>query len=156
MTLSNIKSSERSRALHAYKAAKRVEDGKYLTLEGLPETAVKKFKFSKKEFQSYAKKLPMMIKTNGLAAALAFFNTKKDSNPHREIYLNIKIWLKDELKLVPEETPDLFPFILERKSDEYRALTVEVLSYLNWLRRFADGVITEEENNAEKEDKNHS
>lgn len=94
----------------------------------------------KKEYPQNAKKLPMYIKTNGLGAAMAFMKTKD-----KDLYADVTKWLKDtNCTIKPllwnnESGADLVERLVNINSSEYRAVTVEVLAFLNWLRRFADG-----------------
>ena len=111
---------EQGRAKCAYKCASKRKD--------------------KKEYPQNAKKLPMYIKTNGLGAAMAFMKTKD-----KDIYDDVSDWLNDSdctvRSLVWGNTSgaDLLECLVNINSSEYRAVTVEVLAFLNWLRRFADG-----------------
>jgi len=102
-----------------------------------------------KEYKAYVKKLPMMIKTNGLGATLAFVKSKisndntKAGYAYKQLYEDITSWLKfDEKNLIAlSEEADLVQEIVKSESPVYRALTVEILAFLNWLRRFAEGLI---------------
>jgi CRISPR-associated protein Cmr5 len=103
-----------------------------------------------KEYKAYAKKLPMMIKTNGLGAALAFCRSKisddtsKSGYAYKKLYEHITEWMKQDDKQLLElsATEDLVEKVVSLEdSSEYRAVTVEVLAFLTWLRRFAEGLI---------------
>jgi len=102
-----------------------------------------------KEYKSYVKKMPMLIKTNGLGAAIAFAFAKdgKGGNPDKTkpwglLYTQIEEWLKsDDKKLITFDTTQLAKKLTETDSATYRAVTVEVLAFLNWLKRFADALI---------------
>ena len=106
----------------------------------------------KKEYKAYAKKIPMMIKTNGLGATFAFVKSKintdknKPGYAYKLIYEHTAGWLKkDDKKLIDlSGGNDLVGQIVKLNSPEYRALTIEVLAFFNWLRRFAEGLIEEE------------
>lgn len=119
---------EQGRAAHAYESAKKGDD----------------------KYKSFAEKLPMYIKTNGLAAALAF--TKEKCAP---IYGDIKRWLKKDDKDLVEwqhDNQDLIDALVNMESTPYRAVTVEVMAYLAWLRRFVKGKEdkkTDQEENSE-------
>jgi CRISPR-associated protein Cmr5 len=104
------------------------------------------------EYKQYAKKLPMMIKTNGLGASLAFYFSKaKNKSGSKTAYgyllEDIGKWLKrpenSHLISLSEkaEGGELLREIVGMDSPQYKSLTVEVLAYLLWLRRFADGII---------------
>jgi CRISPR-associated protein Cmr5 len=131
---SNIKGLEQARAKFAYEKAKSVAD------QGGKKA---------KEYKSYAKKLPMMIKTNGLGASLAFALSKSKDKDGRNtswglIYNDVKSWLTQDQKkflLGTHVNDDLANAVIKLESPEYRAVTVEVLAFLNWLRRFAEGLI---------------
>ena len=126
--ISNIKGLEQARASFAFKCA---------------QTASKNP--GKKEYKSYSKKLPMMIKNNGLGAAMAFaFSKGKNGNAWELLYNDIKDWLNQDQKkylLGNYVNKELAHAIIELESPAYRAVTVEVLAFLNWLRRFAEGLI---------------
>ncbi len=123
-----INKLESGRAEFAYQCAEGVADPK------------------RSEYKSYVKKLPMLIKTNGLAAALSFYfansaqSGKVDTNKtYGLVYRQIEEWLKKDSKNLVDFEPDkLVKELLEIDSYTYRAVTVEVLAFLSWLRRFAD------------------
>jgi len=104
-----------------------------------------------KEYKSYVKKLPMLIKTNGLASALCFYFANsstegkvKIDKAYGLVYRHIEEWLsKDNKQLVTFEQDKLAKNLLELDSYSYRAVTVEVLAFLTWLRRFADGLASD-------------
>ena len=128
--ISNIKGLEQARASFAFQCANSVS---------------KKTGKKPKEYKSYAKKLPMMIKTNGLGAALAFaFSKGKDGNAWEILYNDVKSWLQQVQKkflLGNHASNELVEAVIKLESPHYRAVTVEVLAFLNWLRRFAEGLI---------------
>ena len=111
-----------------------------------------------KEYKSYAKKIPMMIKTNGLGATFAFMYSKKNKSGKEKTYMligeDVTAWLKksgtnlygiDKVK----KFEDLVVKTVELNSSQYRALTIEVLAFFNWLRRFAEGLIEDEDDKKE-------
>ncbi len=134
---------ERGRAKFAYERAKNVKDN-FESISG--------------NYKSYVKKMPMLIKTNGLGAALAFIyskqeksDTQKKAYGYKLLFDNIAEWLKKDEKQLLEytENADLVAKIIALDSPSYRMITVEVLAFLNWLRRFAEGLIEKEEENGE-------
>ncbi len=136
MSNSNLRQLEGGRAAEAFKF---VEQAK----RELP----KEYHLA---YKAYVKKLPMLIKTNGLGAAYAFVLSKKDESQQKKgyayklIYDHTQEWLTSDNKkflLRGKESQDLVKTLTELKSHEYRAVTVEVLALLNWLRRFAEGLI---------------
>lgn len=105
-----------------------------------------------KKYKSYVKKLPMLIKTNGLGSALAFVKAKAnqtglDAKAYKEIYNNLTEWFKKDKKqiIILQNNEDLVEKIIKQDSNIYRFATIEVLSFLVWLRRFADGLIEGDE-----------
>jgi CRISPR-associated protein Cmr5 len=111
------------------------------TLEqGRAKFAYDKVKSNKnnEDYKTAAKKLPMYIKTNGLGAALAFMKSKKSP-----LYDDVHDWLIHEdctvhNLLMKNPDGDLTEKIISLDSSNYRAVTNEVLSYMNWVRRFVD------------------
>jgi CRISPR-associated protein Cmr5 len=131
MNMSNLKSIEQGRAAFAYKCAESISQG------------------VQKDYKSHVRKIPMMIKTNGLGNTFAFIKAKKLS-AYNLIYEQIGEWLKKEHKkylLDGKENEDLVKIFIQLDSAKYRAVTVEVLAFFNWLRRFADGLIEGEDDN---------
>ncbi len=128
-----IKGLEQGRAKFAYEYADGIE------------------KALKESFKSHVKSFPMLIKTNGLGAAVAFLFSKKDkeNGVYKLVGDSIVDWLKKdekykdyEIKINGElDLKSLSKGIVEIDSTFYRALTIEVLAFFNWLRRFADGLI---------------
>lgn len=122
--------------------------------------------FLPKNYKSYVKKAPMWIKTNGIGAAYAFIlskkakekdgkpsgNEKNPKNAYDLLYEQTMAWLRSEGKeylLGEKRDKDLVAALVELPSHEYRAVTVEVLAFLNWLRRFAEGLIEADEDYSE-------
>ena len=100
----------------------------------------------KKKYKSGAKKLPVLIKTNGLGQTLAFIN-KRDSG-NEKLYGMIGEWLNHKQLVTLEGGINLVDAVINKPSNEYRRITTETLALLNWVRRFVDGLMdnVEEEN----------
>jgi len=136
------------RARYAWECAKegvRIAEGKEIDGQ----------KYNDKMYGSYIKRLPELIKTNGLGAALAFVFSKRHKNPEKEknaydlIYYQIQKWLEkpQNAHLWGKSLTsgnDLIEKIVTCKSPEYRALTIEVMALLSWIRRFVEGLSEEE------------
>ena len=90
-----------------------------------------------KKYKTGAKKLPVLIKTNGLGQALAYIQTR---NP--DLYDHLTDWLRDKELIT---AADLVSQVINMESDEYRRLTTESLAYLNWARRFVDSLMPDVE-----------
>lgn len=123
--ITTIKGIEQGRAKFAYDCIKQVKDNK--------------------KYKGHIKRIPTYIITNGLGATLAFIFGKDDT--YKTIYSHIESWLKkDEKHLIDlSNGKTLVEEIVEIDSSRYRAITIEVLAFVNWLKRFADGLIEEEE-----------
>jgi CRISPR-associated protein Cmr5 len=139
-----INKLENGRAEKAYKFA---EDGKDVP---------RGYKYKNTDYRSHVKKIPSLIKTNGLGQTLAFYNSKKQKDSKKEknaydlIYKQIYDWLTDEQCLMKEiiekaKGKDLTEKVISIDSPQYRAITIEVLAFVNWLRRLADGLIEGED-----------
>ena len=116
---------ENGRADFAYKAA---ESGSKLS--------------KPKEYKSYVKKIPMLIKTNGMGATFAFiFSKKKNRNAYELIYKQVSEWFKKEENPFQFEFSDFTEELCKMDSQQYRAITNETLALFSWLRRFAEGLI---------------
>jgi CRISPR-associated protein Cmr5 len=104
---------------------------------------------NRKEYAAAVKKLPMMIKSNGLGATIAFMFSK--GKTLGTVLKDIDDWvnndgnLKTQLILKNTEGNTFVQQILNLNSQEYRIVTMEVLAFLNWLRRFAEGIAKENE-----------
>jgi len=103
----------------------------------------------KKEYAQMVKKTPMLIKTNGLGATLAFLFSKQ--KVWGTVLKHIEDWVKhsENLKTLAiydaTQGNNLVQKVLHLNSSEYRIFTIEVLAFLNWLRRFAEGIAKEKE-----------
>jgi CRISPR-associated protein Cmr5 len=96
------------------------------------EEIKKKSPKRQKEYKSWVKKMPAMIKTNGLGQTLAFYETHNE-----QIYKDLAEWLHTE-KFI--DSQNLIQELLKKESPEYRQITNEVMAILLWLRRFVDTI----------------
>lgn len=104
------------------------------------------------EYKAYTKKFPTLVKTNGLGAALAFIyakssgDEKKAGRAYQLIYQQITEWLKrDEKQLIPlKDGDELVAQVVSCDSSSYRATSIEILAFMSWVRRFAEGMIDKE------------
>ena len=104
------------------------------------------------KYKSHAKSLPMLIKTNGLGQTLAFIKSKDEA--YKKIYKHISDWIKEDPKqtINLDNNKDFLEELISESTDTYtyKAVTMEVLSFLNWLRRFVDSMI--EDKKGEKDE----
>ncbi|MGI6776493.1 MAG: type III-B CRISPR module-associated protein Cmr5 [Acetivibrionales bacterium] len=126
---------------------------KYTPEDKLKESIVESYNAYKSEYKSFAKKIPMLIRNNGIAATFAFVNARaKDGNAYELLYSHTDEWLKNCSIIDLSCEDDLVKELVSMKSTDYRAVTIEVLAFFNWLRRFAEGLIKgEDENEGEDE-----
>lgn len=98
-----------------------------------------------KKYKGHIKKIPSCIKTNGLGATMAFIYGKDDT--YKKIYGHIEEWLKKDNKNLIDLSGNksMLNDIVGMGSQQYRTITIEVLAFINWLKRFADGLIEGEE-----------
>lgn len=132
---------ERGRAEFAYKCVKE---------------ALEKFiddKKKKKEYRSYSRKIPQMILSNGLGQTLAFvYSKREEENAYDLIYKHLTDYLKSNSTArirMPENLDELIEWVISLDSYNYRYVTEEVLALLNWLKKFAEGMIEKEEGEEE-------
>ena len=134
--VTTLKGIEQGRATYAFKVVQEVSDNEPKKL--------------KENYKSVAKKLPVLIKTNGLGQTLAFVkskggkkdkNGKKVENGYDKLYKQIGDWLRTDVANQLVQQGELVEQVIQLKSPVYRQVTVETLALLNWMRRFVDGLM---------------
>lgn len=128
-----LKTIEQGRAQYAFEKVKEISDN--------DEDGSKKLK---ENYKSTAKKLPVLIKTNGLGQTLAFLKSKGGKiaiNANDKLYEHIGSWLQTEDGKRLVEEGELVEQVINLESQAYRQVTVETLALLNWMRRFVDGLM---------------
>ncbi len=140
--MANQTKLEQGRAAKAFDSAK---EGKMLGGGPKADKKTGKMVDSKeaKEYKAYSKKIPMLIKTNGLGNTLSFMISKSKSKvAYSLLYNQIHARLQSkELDYLPINEKELVEQIINLDSSMYRLVTVEILAFFNWLRRFSDGLI---------------
>ncbi|MCX7845569.1 MAG: type III-B CRISPR module-associated protein Cmr5 [Dictyoglomaceae bacterium] len=146
---------EKGRAEFAYRCA--LEGKKILTI-----TQINSEYYEDDKYKSYVKKLPSMILSNGLGQTLAYIYSKrkkeKDNkkpgskenpkNAYDLIYKQLTDYLKSDSTArikIPTDKNELIEWVISLDSYNYRYVTEELLAFLNWLKKFAEGMIEEEE-----------
>lgn len=133
MAESNIRKLEQGRAEFAYRCVS----------EALEKLDDKK----QDDYRLYSKKLPTMLLTNGLGQMLAFVKSKaKDKIAYELLYNQMTSYLKSNTTArmsMPKDKRDLTEWAVSCNSHEYRLITKELLTFLIWLKRFAEGRIEE-------------
>ncbi|MCB1157139.1 MAG: type III-B CRISPR module-associated protein Cmr5 [Leptospiraceae bacterium] len=132
-----LKGIEQGRADYAYRC---VEDAK----RDLKEDADK--------YKSYCKKIPMMLKINGLGNTIGFIKAKKEK-AYGILYKQVSEYLYNEKKCIyPFDTEqELLKQIIQLDTPEYRAITHELLALFSWMKRFSEGLIKGKEDKQEKD-----
>jgi len=107
------------------------------------------------EFRQWLKKVPAMVKTNGLAETMAFLYAK--NGVQRKIYELIGRWATQESVYASYFAPEVpgdqwLGGLLRLSSSVYRMVTVDVLAYVEWARRFAEGMLGVETQGEESHD----
>ncbi len=126
-------------------------------------------------YRSYVKKAPLLILTNGLGQALAFYLSKLDNkvkvdyesiNPgdfdkgddraYAYLYKHIAEWLAEGNREKKEgrteynwsltNGKDPLRYYMEATGTEAMVLTDEAIAFLNWLKRFAEAMLEKDEN----------
>jgi CRISPR-associated protein Cmr5 len=101
----------------------------------------------KKKYGSLARKVPMLVLTNGLGQTLAFLRSKgKDdqSDEHNVLCRHLSAWTLSQIAPNAKDG-DLLKWLLDNDSAAYRRATTEALAYLLWLKRFAEAELPTEE-----------
>lgn len=98
-----------------------------------------------KNYSSYVKNIPVMIKNHGLGQTLGFMFSKK--KPEYDLLLKHFGQYLVARRIFQEEDIDsvkLVQAIVKLDAFEYRHVTKEILSLVNWLKRFAEGRLGED------------
>lgn len=126
----------------------KLESGRAEFALSCAQKACSKNKQIQKEYRSYARRIPQMILTNGLGQTLAFvFSKKKEGNAYDLVYEQMKDYMNSPHVSVIQKPndKDLIEWVVSLNTHEYRYVEEEILAFLNWLRRFAEGLLEEGE-----------
>lgn len=93
-------------------------------------------KMGAKENGEVVKKIPTMIRDNGILGALAF--SKEAGAGYADCFMAIITHLRSIRASRAERLDDFLNELIEADSGEMRRITSEVMAYLNYLRRFAE------------------
>ena len=104
MNANSIRGIEQGRAAFAYDCVKAIAQSTNGDL--------------KKKYKSGAKKLPVLIKTNGLGQSLAFINRRDAGN--EKLYDTIGEWLVCKQLITLGRNVDLVDVVIGKPSNEYR------------------------------------
>lgn len=102
-----------------------------------------------KAYRREAKRLPVRTVTAGLGHALAFLNAKRTA-ANCELLRDVADWVlkkcgRPESVLERPKANELIEKIIKSDSIFLQTTTDEVLAYTNWLNRFAEAELEDEE-----------
>jgi CRISPR-associated protein Cmr5 len=101
----------------------------------------------RKGYGSLARKVPMLVLTNGLGQTLAFLRSKgKDdqSDEHNVLFRHLSAWTLGQVAS-NAGNQTLLDWVVNNDSTAYRRATTEALASLTWLKRFAEAELPTEE-----------
>lgn len=129
---------ENGRAAFAFEVVKKFKD----RFANEPQTL--------KEYRSYVKKMPAIIQVNGIGQAMAFYYSQRNKSvAYKQVYDDLSKWIEQSMNGVVDsyrqkEGEPFIEILVKMISDDYRLVTMEALAMLNWMRRFVDGMIQED------------
>lgn len=111
---------------------------------------------SAQDYRSVIRKVPAMIGMNGFGQTLAFLLSKEGQDargliPKKaegRVYKDVEDWLLSSESPVAWNSGKsaLIERVVEDDSSVYRQATQEALSYVVWLKRFAEALISKDSN----------
>jgi CRISPR-associated protein Cmr5 len=111
----------------------------------------------KKKYGSLARKVPMLVLTNGLGQTLAFLLAKAkrrepeqkrsvEAKAHDLLFVHLSNWVLSQVaSSTTASNGDLLQWVLQNDSAAYRRATMEALAFLTWLERFAEAELPTED-----------
>jgi CRISPR-associated protein Cmr5 len=129
---------------------KRFQKQKEELTKRLEELRTPKGEFDwKKAYSSLARKVPMLVLTNGLGQTLAFLKAKGKNDPadeHTVLFRHLSSWVLSQVaSSTTASNGDLLQWVLQNDSAAYRRATTEALAFLAWLKRFAEAELPTED-----------
>lgn len=98
-----------------------------------------------KELKSWSSQFPLMIHTNGIGQACAFFKSRQDKvKGANELYKHLNTWLKDQFADLYKDETDLMKVIVNCNQQQYRLLQAESLAYLQWVKQLSKAYLSGE------------
>lgn len=129
----SLKSKDRERAVYAYESVKNFR-GHY-NKENKAD--------AEEKFKSYTKNILSYIQLNGLVAAFAFVEIKKETkNTSQQAYDGLyritQEWLKRIYSLQDSDVLYVSRYFAGLESEQYRTVQREILKLFSWIRRYAE------------------
>ena len=106
-------------------------------------------KEKEKDLRSLVRSFPTMVQNNGLCAAVAFLIAKNKEH-HSALRQTIENWLVDR-KLISlsiykgKEESKVLEAIINLSRDQYRVTSGEVMTYMQWVKLFGEGMLSDDE-----------
>ncbi len=119
------RSLEQERAKFAYEKVKSVKGKEF-----------------EEDYARYVKNAPALILTNGLGSTLAFYRSKK-KKAYDTLYDHLNEWLRK--RRFYDDNTDVLEWIMKTDSLQVFNATQEVLSLLNWMKKFAKAMLKGDE-----------
>jgi len=106
-------------------------------------------KEKEKELRSLARSFPTMVQNNGLCVAVAFLIAKNKAH-HSELRQTVESWLDNRKiislsKIEGKEESKVLEAIINLNRDQYRVASGEVMTYMQWVKLFAEGMLSDDE-----------
>ena len=89
------------------------------------------------KYKNLAKGAPALIMSNGLMPSLAFWQSKKETQPMVDTILG---WLSERKIVSSADFQKAMEDLQKADSPKFRNATEETLEFLKWLRNFASAV----------------
>lgn len=99
------------------------------------------------KYKSYAKALPANILMSGLGQAVATIRSR-DRAGYSQLYKHLAGWLCGDDEDAPYRNypgENLIQAIVENDQDDYIRAQAEAMAYLEWLRKFAEAFLEDDE-----------
>lgn len=96
-----------------------------------------------KKMKSYCRKLPILIKTNGLVDTLCFIKGKGKNKEKKNEYSYIFDWITDWFKEIGycSDKKDIIEQLVELNNNQYYIYTMEAMEISSWYKKNAESMI---------------
>lgn len=116
------------------------------------DTAIHTLRGDRSRYGTLARKLPSLLQTSGLGQTLAFLFAKAGGNAKKAeglLFEQLTTHLRKRLGRPPATGQSLdlgMQLVLDLEPAEYRRATAEAFAAAEWLKRFVEGRIEDEDN----------
>lgn len=107
-------------------------------------------KYKHSQVKSFCRRFPGMVQSNGFGQAVAFFYAKRNDYPaYGTLYTLVETWLCREGQVYAAfndvAAPKLLTAITQSDQYAYRQATAETQALMVWVKKFAEGLILNDE-----------